>query len=162
MQCPKCNHIQEDGHLDCMRCGIVFSKFRERQSSMTPPRPQAMTATAGAIAASPSMPISSTSPNKKMGLFSAVPCPNCGGDTQAQSDTSGKNNVAAEYFGIGGALVAHAFTAKYHCQECGLIDFCEFPAAHRNLIYIRKVILMGSGVGIFCFLVWLLLKLEGL
>ncbi|MBI4667493.1 MAG: zinc ribbon domain-containing protein [Nitrospinae bacterium] len=31
MECPKCGHKQPDGAKECERCGIIFSKWRERQ-----------------------------------------------------------------------------------------------------------------------------------
>ena len=37
MKCPKCNFEQPDQNLECMRCGIIFEKFRSRRQ--TPPQP---------------------------------------------------------------------------------------------------------------------------
>jgi len=34
MQCPKCGHEQKDGYSECFKCGIVFSKFAERQTDI--------------------------------------------------------------------------------------------------------------------------------
>jgi len=28
MECPKCGHVQEDGHEECLRCGLIFSRYR--------------------------------------------------------------------------------------------------------------------------------------
>lgn len=46
MECPKCGHVQPDKSLECEKCGIIFSKWREkvdRQKSasikITPPAP---------------------------------------------------------------------------------------------------------------------------
>jgi len=30
MECPKCGHVQPDKSEECARCGIIFSKWRER------------------------------------------------------------------------------------------------------------------------------------
>ncbi|MBI5816100.1 MAG: hypothetical protein HZB29_10895 [Nitrospinae bacterium] len=32
MECPKCGHTQPDKTLECERCGIIFSKWREKTS----------------------------------------------------------------------------------------------------------------------------------
>lgn len=37
MQCPKCGYEQTDGTGECLSCGIVFAKWRARQSA--PPSP---------------------------------------------------------------------------------------------------------------------------
>jgi hypothetical protein len=33
MQCPKCSFEQPDQHIECVQCGIVFSKYRRLQES---------------------------------------------------------------------------------------------------------------------------------
>jgi hypothetical protein len=33
MNCPKCNFEQEDSNTECMKCGIVFTKYKEPQES---------------------------------------------------------------------------------------------------------------------------------
>jgi len=33
MNCPKCNHEQEDSNTECIKCGIVFEKYNKLQES---------------------------------------------------------------------------------------------------------------------------------
>jgi len=33
MNCPKCNHEQEDSNTECIKCGIVFEKYKKPQES---------------------------------------------------------------------------------------------------------------------------------
>ncbi len=40
MKCPKCNFEQEDQNLDCIRCGIIFEKYRNSQESAPIPDTQ--------------------------------------------------------------------------------------------------------------------------
>ncbi|MCD6587827.1 MAG: zinc ribbon domain-containing protein [Candidatus Fermentibacteraceae bacterium] len=40
MYCPKCGHEQNDGNLECARCGLVFSRYKKIDySSVTKPGP---------------------------------------------------------------------------------------------------------------------------
>ena len=38
MQCPKCSHIQSDQQVECLRCGIIFAKYRRQQIDTRPPK----------------------------------------------------------------------------------------------------------------------------
>ncbi len=38
MKCPKCNFEQDDGHTECLRCGIIFSKFQHQKPRKTDDR----------------------------------------------------------------------------------------------------------------------------
>lgn len=37
MICPKCTLEQDDGNAECLRCGIVFAKYKESESSSSKP-----------------------------------------------------------------------------------------------------------------------------
>ena len=38
MQCPKCSFVQPDPHTECVRCGIIFEKYRQlRDQKPSPP-----------------------------------------------------------------------------------------------------------------------------
>ena len=37
MKCPKCNFEQPDLNLECMRCGIIFEKYRNRLQAASRP-----------------------------------------------------------------------------------------------------------------------------
>jgi hypothetical protein len=41
MQCPKCGFVQADQHTDCLRCGIIFQKYRRLQNQKPPPESSA-------------------------------------------------------------------------------------------------------------------------
>ena len=36
MQCPKCGFVQPDQHTDCLRCGLIFEKYRRLQDLKPP------------------------------------------------------------------------------------------------------------------------------
>jgi hypothetical protein len=33
MNCPKCDHLQDDSNTECIRCGLIFAKYRIRDRS---------------------------------------------------------------------------------------------------------------------------------
>ena len=37
MQCPKCSFEQADQQTECLRCGVIVDKYRQRQKN-TPPK----------------------------------------------------------------------------------------------------------------------------
>ena len=39
MKCPKCNFQQPDQNTECLRCGIIFEKFRNHQTALPQPPP---------------------------------------------------------------------------------------------------------------------------
>ena len=41
MHCPKCNHEQEDSKTECIKCGIVFAKYRPPEESEPEAEPEA-------------------------------------------------------------------------------------------------------------------------
>ena len=44
MQCPKCGYEQTDVHSECLSCGIVFAKWRQRKAVPRPGQPAPPTA----------------------------------------------------------------------------------------------------------------------
>jgi hypothetical protein len=42
MQCPKCSFEQSDQHTECVKCGLIFNKYRRPNTA--PPRPKAIEA----------------------------------------------------------------------------------------------------------------------
>ena len=45
MQCPKCSHTQSDQQTECLRCGIIFAKYREYQGGS--PQPSSLSGVKG-------------------------------------------------------------------------------------------------------------------
>ena len=45
MECPKCGHTQEDENEECLRCGLIFSRYRPPESRI--PRKTVLTAADG-------------------------------------------------------------------------------------------------------------------
>ena len=43
MNCPKCNFEQPEQNTECLRCGIIFAKFRKRPQAAVQPQPAAPT-----------------------------------------------------------------------------------------------------------------------
>ena len=48
MKCPKCNFEQVDQNLECVRCGVIFEKYRTSQESDSKPDPRAKQSNLGA------------------------------------------------------------------------------------------------------------------
>jgi len=166
MICPKCQFDQPDGGLDCMKCGIIFAKFRAPGSGPSPESlssphspaqsshipPARMTQGAGL------RPAAITPESQNPGIFGAIPCPQCGAPTTSQSG----ENLVASHGGMVGMMLSHAFTAQYFCPEHGEIDKSSLPHPHRNAIFLRKFLMVASAMGIFIVIIWILAKLESL
>ena len=41
MECPKCSFEQSDQQTECLRCGVIFDKYRRRQENMPKTEPSA-------------------------------------------------------------------------------------------------------------------------
>jgi hypothetical protein len=39
MICPKCQHEQDDGHRECVKCGVIFEKYEACQQALRRPQP---------------------------------------------------------------------------------------------------------------------------
>ena len=39
MICPKCQHEQDDGHRECLKCGVIFEKYEACQQVLRRPKP---------------------------------------------------------------------------------------------------------------------------
>ena len=40
MNCPKCDHEQESSNTECIKCGIVFAKYKQTEESAPEPQPE--------------------------------------------------------------------------------------------------------------------------
>ncbi|HLG20272.1 MAG TPA: hypothetical protein VI895_10725, partial [Bdellovibrionota bacterium] len=96
---------------------------------------------------------------KEVGFLSVPPCPQCGAELVSNA-SNGSMDTAFKAAGIGGALIAYAFCAKYSCPEHGEIDSDHFPDAHRSALFRRRCAFIGSGIVVVLLCIKLVIWLQ--
>jgi len=86
------------------------------------------------------MPLAVHGPVTQIGVFGKVPCPFCGLETSSRSPTSA---IVRGGGGLPGIIVAAAFVGTYYCAVHGRILLRDYPAQHRRMIVLRKLIAFG-------------------
>ena len=87
------------------------------------------------------------------GVFAALPCPKCGKQLSWQADSRSDSTPG---LGVVGFLLAYPWTARYRCQEHGVIDERLFSKRLKAVTLLRKLLITAGGIAAAAVTVWII------
>ncbi len=99
-------------------------------------------------------------PPRKVGLFEAMPCPQCGAGMRS---SAGHGATAGRMVGgLVGWMIISAIASQYYCPTHGEVPKSALPPEHQSLVTMRRLMMVGGAGALFVFAVGLMCVVSAL